>query len=150
MLKTTKRIATKTADGIQSEINAKFNYNVSHGIVINYKPFYVLNATDREKQSCLRKFCLNIRLRFVQYEKLLKNSSISKLFAFYDNRCELDQNGYYQLKCITETCVNCTFVKPFAKEDFAECGDISFHQFIVETYPIKNKAGETTRNNDGK
>ena len=82
--------------------------------------------------------------------QLKKLSSISKLFAFSDNPCELDQNGYYQLKCITETCVNCTLVKPFAKEDFAECGDISFHQFVVETYPIKNKAGETIRNKDGK
>ena len=51
----------------------------------------VLNATARKKQSCLCKFCLNIRLRFVQYEKLLndkltRKELTSKLFSIVFGR----------------------------------------------------------------
>ena len=60
MVITTKRIATKTVIQIQNEVEIKCGYKVSIGSVVNYKPFYVNVASEREKESCLCKFCLNI------------------------------------------------------------------------------------------
>ena len=96
-------------------------------------------------QNCITIGTKNIWQSMNSYEKslLVSFKLTSKLLVNLSLRIHL-------LKCITETYVKCTLVKPFAKEDFAECGDISFHPFVVENYLIKNKAGETTRNKDGK
>ena len=122
MVRTTKRIVTKTVIQIQNEVEIKCGYKVSIGSVVNYKPFYVNVASEREKESCLCKFCLNIRLRLDQYQRLLIDKSkifmsISEFFANADNRnCELDANGFWQLRCINGTCTDCELIKPFKRE----------------------------------
>ena len=71
--KTTKQVATKTVKQIQQEIRNKKDVDISLGSIVKYKPFYVASPTEREKESCLCKFCLNIRLLFEEYYRGLKD-----------------------------------------------------------------------------
>ena len=41
---------------------------------MNLKPFYIENPYEIEKESCLCKFCLNLRLKFDAVQKHLKRT----------------------------------------------------------------------------
>ena len=64
MIKCTKRIATKTVREIWNEVRTLMKRNVASGSIFNNMPFYIEKPTEREKESCLCKFCHNLRLRF--------------------------------------------------------------------------------------
>ena len=69
--------------------------------------------------------------------------SISEFFANADNRnCELDANGFWQLRCINGTCTDCELIKPFKREDFTVIDNVSFNQFVVESFSYTNKKME--------
>ena len=57
--------------------------------------------------------------------------------------CEYDPNGFYQLSCIQAHCsnVDCKTTNPFSETDLKQ-GDISFNQYVVDTYTYKNRKGE--------
>ena len=52
VVKTTKRIATKTVRQIKTDLETK-EVKVSIGSVMLYKPFYIENPSEREKEACL-------------------------------------------------------------------------------------------------
>ena len=64
MAQSTRRIATKTYREMKDILRNKHNINVSLGSITKFKPFYIQTATEREKECCLCRFCLNIRLMF--------------------------------------------------------------------------------------
>ena len=46
---TMKCISTKTVRQIQKEIASQYNHHISIGTLLNYKPFYIGVATERER-----------------------------------------------------------------------------------------------------
>ena len=54
----------------------------SLGTMFNLKPFYIEKPTEREKESCLCIFCLNLRLRFNTLQNQLKDNG-KKLASVY-------------------------------------------------------------------
>ena len=67
MVKSTRRIATKTGHQIKAKLEQ------SARTVLCYKPFYVQKSAEQEKESCLCKFCLNMCLRFNELNNSLKD-----------------------------------------------------------------------------
>ena len=99
MVKTTKRIWITPIRHLQEIANKKLRENISLGLIINLKPFYVQQPPDREKESCLCRFCLNLQLRFNELLQHLGNkskqvSSLSEYFSFGIS-CPYGDNGYY-------------------------------------------------------
>ena len=93
MVRVVRKVSTKTIRQMHTLASKKIPSKVSLGMVFNCKPFYVVKPTEREKESCLCKFCLNLRLAFQAYQALLKDqrkvvSSMSKVFS-HGVKCEL-------------------------------------------------------------
>ena len=100
MVSSTRRIATKTFREMEDILKIKCNMDVSLGSISNLKPYYVQTATEREKESCLCKFCLNCRLKFKALTKFLKGGiettdSLTEYFG-HGICCPKDPNGYFQ------------------------------------------------------
>ena len=57
--------------------------------------------------------------------------------------CEYDPNGFYQLSCIQAHCsnVDCKTTNPFSETDLKQ-GDISFNQYVVDTYTYTDRVDE--------
>ena len=107
LVKTTRHIATKTVRELQEFILKKSEIKVSYGSVINYRPFYIQVATEREKESCLCRVCLNCRLKFNALLKHLKEGTVKthSLSEYFGNGiiCPKGIHGYFDEKCIAET-----------------------------------------------
>ena len=71
MVRITRHISTKTVREMRELIFSKLGFYVSIGSFLASKPFYILNPTEREKQSCMCLLCLNLRLRFEELQKHL-------------------------------------------------------------------------------
>ena len=149
MIRTTRRISTKTCREIQELISKTHNVNISLGSVLNLRPFYVQKPTEREKESCLCKFCLNIRLEYTALSNSLKDdveksTSLSEYFG-HGITCPKNANGYYDLKCIISQCRNsdCSPMSTMYSEsdfiDIEKC--ITYHQFVIENYEYTNRKG---------
>lgn len=151
IVKTTKRIATKTVRQIKNELKTKHEVDLAIGSIVKFKPFYITSPSEREKESCLCKFCLNIRLRFTVYMRALKDQnkaipSLSDFFAYNSGNCDLDINGFHKLKCISGTCDDCSLIKPFTLDDFDSSivnGTLTFYQFVIDDYKYVNKKGDS-------
>ena len=53
MVRSTRRITTKTFREMKDILKTKCDIYVSLGTIYNFKPYYVQTATEREKESCL-------------------------------------------------------------------------------------------------
>ena len=99
MVRTTRRIAIKTFKEMKAMLKVKHNMDVSTGSIFKYKPYFVQTATEREKECCLCKVCLNIRLKYralVHYlkEGVEKTDSLTEYFG-HGVKCPMGANGYY-------------------------------------------------------
>ena len=88
-------------------------------------------------------------MRFESYNGCLKDLamaifSLSGFFANRNGNCPRDPNGFYQLKCISGLCNDCSLVRPYKKDDFCEkkIKLITLTQYVVEKYTYKNKEGK--------
>ena len=147
MVKTTRRISTKTCREMKEILKSMYNVDVSLGSVMNLQPFYVQTATEREKESCLCKFCLNIGLKYNVLLKHLKADvelihSLSEYFG-YGVTCPKDVNGYFQIKCIASECDNldCSSSKArYTNKHFDLPNvDVKYNQFVVENFGYTNQ-----------
>ena len=59
-----RHIATSTTERIQKKLKENHEFDISTGKIAEWKPFFIKNPTDKEKDVCLHKQCLNIRLLF--------------------------------------------------------------------------------------
>ena len=139
MVRSTRRIATKTFRELKDLIKSKNNY-VSLGTIQNLKPFYVQTATEREKECCLCKFCLNCRLKYKEMIKHLKKDvektdSLSEYFG-HGIVCPKGPNGYFQDKCVSGQCDNeeCSLKVKYSLGDFDVPETIDYHQFVKEVF----------------
>ena len=90
------RVATSTVRGMQSKVKEKLGINISYGLTLILKPFYVIKPTDKEKAMCLCKFCLNIRL---QFNALMANSKKAN-GPVYDSITKFFMDTCYVMLCI--------------------------------------------------
>ena len=146
MVRSTRRISTKTGHQIRAKL-LQVGYHVSYGTVLNYKPFYVQKPCEREKESCLCKFCLNLRLRYNEMNKILKdkNEIEESMTKYFSNgcTCEPSENGFVKLECITGTCSNCQISPLHDISAYDEQHKIvRFHQFVVDEYTYISKKKE--------
>ena len=54
-----RRITTIPYKVLHQDFQKLYNSSMSYGSFINRKPFYVLQATEKEKEMCLCSKCLN-------------------------------------------------------------------------------------------
>ena len=148
MVRVVRKVATKTVRQMQALAKKKIGSSISLGMVYNCKPFYIVKPTEREKESCLCKFCLNLRLAFQAYQALVRDKAAvtSSMSEFFANgiKCEADNElGFSKLECIDEQCANeeCYLSRKLSKEDLVipEDQHIKYYQFIVIKYMYKSK-----------
>ena len=145
MFKCTRRIYTKTMRQIHEIVKSKTGRDLSYGSVYNLTPFYTEKPREREKESCLCIFCLNLCLRFNELirhvkDKEKKITSISTYYA-HGITCEKGTNCFYQLYCISSACENedCSLTEMFSNNMFDIPNAVKFYQFVREKYTFKNK-----------
>jgi hypothetical protein len=159
MMKATRRIATVTIREMRNAVIERIGKIMSIGTVLNLRPFYVQPPSEREKESCLCKFCLNLRLKFNAVMKHCKENRPDSISEYFGSNisCALDASGFYQLKCINKTCCNpACIIKP--EHELAEFNvpahKVKFHQFEIESYEYhckkegKMKEGKRTIRKD--
>ena len=128
----------------------KDGLNISYGTSLQYKPFFVVSPTEREKESCLCKFCLNTRLLYRPILKHLKKNvpkTLSMTAYFGDSiDCMPGENGFFKESCITSNCEfdSCKQEPKYKLSDFDCSPDAKtkYHQFVTDIVPYKNKKGE--------
>ena len=116
---------------------------------MNIKPFYIHSATEREKEACLCKVCLNTQLKFDGLMKIINEgvevtNSLTEYFGA-GILCPKDVNGYFHQKCIAGECQNkdCSSTDPKYITNQFKLGKVDYNQFVVDknTY-IKQKRGK--------
>ena len=103
-----RMICTSTVRGLQKKLAEK-NVNVSTGIILQLKPFFITYASDKELSLCLCKLCLNVKFLFDTLMAKAKKDgdegfiSISNFFM-YHCECPRTPNSYFKWSCVTRTC----------------------------------------------
>ena len=146
MVCSTRHISTETGCQIQVKL-AEIGFEVSYGTIINLKPFHVQKPAEREKESCLCKFCSNLCLRFNELSNLLidKQKTEKPLTKYFSNGCECEhsENGFMKLDCILGKCNNCKLRPMFQLSDYDDKGKLArFNQHVVDQYEYTSKKGE--------
>ena len=59
-----RRITTCTLRKLQRKIKEKHGLTLPVGTLHQYQPFFMRLPTEKEKEMCLHKYCLNLRLKF--------------------------------------------------------------------------------------
>ena len=72
----------------------------------------------------------------------LKVDSISEYYG-HGITCEKNENGFFELNCISSLCNNCEVKPMFTDSDFTIPDLVRFHQFVLDKYSYVNKKGET-------
>ena len=86
-----RRVATSTVRGMQAKVKEKLGINISYGLTLILKPFYVVKPTDKEKAMCLCKFCLNICLQsnaLMAHSKKVNGTVHDSITKFFMNTCQ--------------------------------------------------------------
>ena len=147
IVETTRRIYTKTIRQIHQIVKNRSGVDILIGSVYNFKPFYIEKPTEREKESCLCVFCLNIRLRFNELQKHLKNNEkkVNSMSEYFANgiTCKRGANGFYCLACISTECEQdeCKITPMFIDNDFNIPKMVKFDQFVRDEYSYTSKHG---------
>ena len=125
MVRSTRRISTKTGCQIQIKL-AEIGFEVSYGTIINLKSFYVQKPAEREKESCLCKFCLNLHLHLNKLNNLLidKQKIEKPMKKYVSNGCECEnsENVFMKLDCILGKYDNYKLTPMFQLSDFDDKG----------------------------
>ena len=104
----TRRIVTCTGRKVVDILQHKMGLTLSMGTVWAYKPFYIANPSEKEKQLCLCKLCLNKRLLF---QALRKNYSEmgDSLSGYLMGSCDCSkhENGFWKMSCSKGLCKSC-------------------------------------------
>ena len=66
-----RRVTICTISKLTSKIMSEKGINISIGLLSYLKAFHITNPTDKEKVMCMRKLCLNFRLKFNALQKTL-------------------------------------------------------------------------------
>ena len=114
----------------------KENRNISYGHFYEFKPFYILKPSERERESCMCSTCLNIH---VMYDVLRKNmpNHFPKSTTEYltsDFKCiKRDNYNFHCLSCINGKCPNVSFPQDTPQK---------YYQFEMVTTEYYDKHGK--------
>ena len=145
LLRSTRRIFTKTVHQLHGIVKNKTGIDISIGSILNLKPFYINKPSEREKESCMCKFCLNLRLKFNELQKQLKENE-KKL-----DSCRIILQMVLPVKNIMVfinwnalllECENCKLVPKFNNNDFDIPSEVHYDQFGNDEYTYINKNDE--------
>ena len=70
-----RMVQPDTLDKLSNKFKQSVNYDVSKSTFNKYKPFYIVPATEREKESCLCGCCLNIHCLMKGINKFANRST---------------------------------------------------------------------------
>ena len=101
---------------------------------------------QRQKECCLCKVCLNIRLKYRAIINCLKEGveKTDSLSAYFGHgiKCPMGSNGYFQENCIYGLCeeAGCSpnNVK-YTTNEFNVPEKVDYHQFVKESYEYTSK-----------
>ena len=143
----TRRVVTCTHHKVVEIIKERYDLSLPIGTVWAYKPFYVVYPTEKEKQLCLCKLCLNKRQLFDALRKKY-NEFGDSLSGYLMGECDCpkDENGFWKLKCCVGNCSSCR-KKRLERNHIpgmdTETGKITFYQFEeTQTTYKSRKTGE--------
>ena len=151
VVKFTKRVSTATIREMLDAVNAIEGCAlVSIGAFLKYKPFFVVPPSEREKESCLCKFCLNTRLLFRPLLKHLKPDvhKTNSLTAYFGDSitCSPGENGFFKEVCIREDCKSesCSQQPKYGLGDLSiePQGSVEFYQFVTEVTNYVKRDGK--------
>ena len=154
MCQASRRVATSTVRGMQAKVKEKLGINISYGLTLILKPFYVVKPTDKEKAMCLCKFCLNIRLQFnalMAHSKKVDGPVYDSITKFFMDNCQCpkSENGYWQLQCCTGSCKKCENDSDVDIPNLDDKDLVTYYQFeVTKTEYLSKKTGtmkESTR-----
>ena len=99
MLVATTLISTCTVRKLQIKLEQKHNVKLSIGAIMKIKPFYVTYATEKEVVLCMRKDCLNMRMKFdvlMSYSKTKNGPLVTSISEYLMGNCgcKKKENGY--------------------------------------------------------
>ena len=107
-----KQARACTVRHMKTLVKEKCGYDTSLGKLNFLKPFFVTNATEKERVLCMCNRCLNMKLKLgVIMSHIGANggetySSISD-FLMKNYTCDRNKNRFYDLKCCTGNCDEC-------------------------------------------
>ena len=151
----TRRVSTTTIRNLQTKLQA-FNIDVSYGAILSLRPFFVVNATEREMMMCMCLLCLNLCSVFNALMEHHKendtpvSTSVSG-FLMGSSECEKDKNGYSKLKCCIGKC-HCKDSMPKKFNNFDESNIVSYYRFetVNTTYNSRKNGEEKKSKNCGR
>ena len=123
-------------------------HNFSYGSVINYRPFFIGVATEREKLECLCKVYFNMRLLFDTLMHVVKDGNMQgfKSITAYltsSKSSKFSPSGYTALDCITGQCIICRGILAPHTYQFADGKVVKYYQFETIKTTRKLKDGST-------
>ena len=150
MYEAPRRVATCTVRIMQKKIKEKLGINVSLGLTLNLKPFFVVKPTDKEKEMCLCKFCLNLRLSFnalMEHSKKFDGPFFESISSFYMNSCgcQKAENGYWKLDCCLGKCQDCRSKENILIPNVDSGTKISYYKFEVTKTSYLSKKTNTIK-----
>ena len=83
MYEATRQLVTCTVRQLQSTLKEKYDIIASLGMIINFKPFYMCYANEKERIMCMCGTCLNAHLLFNVIRNNcpeIKTTSVSEYF----------------------------------------------------------------------
>ena len=110
----------------------------SRGSVPNFRPFFVLTPTEREKLECLCTVCCNARSVFNPIQRAAKKRGFKQYTSITSyltggNQCKQDRNGYLSKSCILGECQDCHGIINPEKYSFLDSDVVTYYLF--ETHP---------------
>ena len=135
LLSANRRIATCTCREIQKKLKEDKGICISLGKVVQLKPFFITNPSEKELALCLCKLCLNMRLLHrALMEKGKKDGdnisdSITEFFMGSSTCEKSHENGYFRWSCVSGKCKSCKNHKPIPLQCQNSSTTISVTQF---------------------
>ena len=110
----------------------------SRGSVHNFRPFFVVTPTKREKLECLCTVCCNARTMFDALQRVVKKRGFKQYSSITSyltggNQCKQDRNGYVSKSCIVGACDVCNGIINPEEYSFRDADVVTYYQF--ESHP---------------
>ena len=125
--------------------------NVSIGLLMYLKPFYITTATDKEKVMCMCKFCLNFRNKFealMAHSKKYDGPKFDSISSYFMGSCACPEkeNGHWALDCCVGLCKRCSNKEIQSIPNLDNEIVLTYHQFVVKEFEyVSPKTHEITK-----
>ena len=87
-----KMILSKSIRDLHKDFNQKHAFSISLSNFYSFKPFYILPATEREKESCLCVVCFNLHQMLDALKRLSEKTELYKSLSEFYQGFTADEN----------------------------------------------------------